>query len=316
MKQQSFEKKYSDSWKKIENSLNSKSSAGATFPAQYRALCQQYVIAKQRRYSANLVAYLNSLVLDSHRYLYSHNKSSNWAIIEFLFSTFPYTLRKNRGFVGLSTALFLLPGLVAFLACLFGENTIYSLMPADNVYEMESMYDPDSYGSDDRDSSSDILMFGFYIKNNIGIAFRTFAGGILFGLGSIFFLVYNGIVIGGVAGYLTHIGYHSTFYPFVIGHGSFELTAIVFAGAAGLKIGYALIKPGQKTRIRALQTVAKEAAIIMLGATVMLVIAAFVEAFWSSTRAFPASIKYSVGAGLWFLVAFYFLYFGRQHAVR
>ena len=75
------------------------------------------------------------------------------------------------------------------------------------------------------------MMFGYYIKNNIGISFRTFAGGMLFGLGSVFFLVYNGLAIGATAGHLTQAGFASTFYPFVAGHGSFELTAGMGVGA-------------------------------------------------------------------------------------
>ncbi|WP_331351678.1 stage II sporulation protein M, partial [Cellvibrio sp. UBA7671] len=82
-----------------------------------------------------------------------------------------------------------------------------------------------------RESSTNIEMFGFYISNNIGVSFRTFASGILFGVGSIFFLVYNGLLMGAVSGHLTNAGFTETFFTFVVGHGSFELTAICISGA-------------------------------------------------------------------------------------
>ena len=87
-------------------------------------------------------------------------------------------------------------------------------------------------------------MFGHYIRNNIGVSFQCFAGGLFAGIGSLFFLAYNGAFGGALAGYLTARGLSSTFYSFVATHSSFELTAIVISGAAGLRIGQALLSPG------------------------------------------------------------------------
>ena len=100
------------------------------------------------------------------------------------------------------------------------------------------------------------MMFGFYIRNNIGIAFQCFAGGIFAGLGSLFFLAFNGVAAGSPAGYLTARGHGETFYSFVVTHGAFELTAIVLAGAAGLRLGHALLVPGRHTRRAALERAA------------------------------------------------------------
>ena len=66
------------------------------------------------------------------------------------------------------------------------------------------------------------------------IAVSSNAAGLLFGLGSVLFLIFNGLIIGAICGHLTEIGYGQTFWSFVIGHGAFELTAIALAGAAGL----------------------------------------------------------------------------------
>jgi len=180
------------------------------------------------------------------------------------------------------------------------------------------MYDPDSGHlgrSVERAASEDWAMFGYYIMHNIGIAFQTFASGLLFGLGSAFFLIFNGLMIGAVAGHLTYLGYGQTFWSFVIGHGAFELSAIALAGAAGLQLGWAMIAPGRQTRVEALRLAARKSVLMICGVMLFLLIAAFIEAYWSSKTAPAPMTKYLVGAALWGLVAVYLLFAGRtRHA--
>jgi len=134
-------------------------------------------------------------------------------------------------------------------------------------------------------------------------------------LGSAFFLFFNGLMIGAVAGHLTHIGYGQTFWPFVVGHGAFELSAIALAGAAGLQLGWALIAPGRLPRSEALRLAARKSVLLICGVMLFLLIAAFIEAYWSSTIGVAPMTKYLVGAALWLLVATYLLFAGRtRHA--
>src|SRR6201989_961514 len=131
--------------------------------------------------------------------------------------------------------------------------------------------------------------------NNIGVAFRCFASGIVFGIGSVFFIIFNGLLGGAVAGYLAARGFGGTFFPFVVTHSAFELTAIVFAGGAGLKIGRAVLLPGRATRTTALEKAARESGVIIFGTAVMLLIAAALEAFWSSASWVAPVVKYEFG---------------------
>jgi uncharacterized membrane protein SpoIIM required for sporulation len=155
-------------------------------------------------------------------------------------------------------------------------------------------------------------MFGYYTRNNIGVAFQCFAGGLFAGLGSLFFLAYNGAFAGAIAGYLTERDMGSTFYSFVATHAAFELTAIVLSGAAGLRIGHALLAPGRLTRRQALVHATHSSAIILYGITAMLIVAAAVEAFWSSASWLPHAVKYSVAAMCWAGVLAYFTLQGRR----
>ncbi|MEX2287362.1 MAG: stage II sporulation protein M [Planctomycetaceae bacterium] len=154
------------------------------------------------------------------------------------------------------------------------------------------------------------LMAGFYISHNVGIALDCFARGILLGIGTIYTLLFNGIVLGAVGGYMISQGHSERFLSFVISHGAFELTAIAVAGAAGLMLGNALLHPGSHGRLESLRVRALDAVQVAAGAAAMLVVAALIEAFWSPAG-IPAVAKYIVGTGLWVAVFLYLAFSGR-----
>ena len=154
-------------------------------------------------------------------------------------------------------------------------------------------------------------MAGFYVYNNVGISFRVFATGIFFGLGSVFYLVTNGVVIGATLGYVAAAGAGRNILTFVMGHGAFELTALVISGAAGLRMGYALVRTGGLTRLGSLRAQGPDVARLALGAAVMLGIAAVIEGYWSPSS-IPDAIKWGTAACLWLLVLAYFALAGRS----
>jgi uncharacterized membrane protein SpoIIM required for sporulation len=175
------------------------------------------------------------------------------------------------------------------------------------------MYSPDAESiGRTREASTDWMMFGFYIRNNISVAFQCFAGGLFAGLGTIFFLAYNGAFSGALAGYLTERGLSSTFYAFIATHSAFELTAIVIAGTAGLRIGHAILAPGNRRRRAALVDASRDTAVLLYGVTAMLVLAAAVEAFWSSAAWLDPVVKYGAAAVCWTAVLAYFFVQGRR----
>lgn len=93
------------------------------------------------------------------------------------------------------------------------------------------------------------------------------------------------------------------------------MTAIVFSGAAGLRLGFAIINPGQFSRLDSLRLAGRDVVPMLYGIVLMLVIAAFLEAFWSSSSTLPIEVKYAVGAILWALVLGY-SFSGRRHESR
>jgi uncharacterized membrane protein SpoIIM required for sporulation len=318
MSREDFVKARQDSWREYERLLGKLARRGARdeelarFPDLYRQVCQDLALVRHRQYGAELARRLNALALAGHERMYRRRGGVGRQVVRFVSSEFPRTLRKNARLFGLANLLFYGPFLAMLLASWFTPDWIHAVVPPEMVANLEEMYDPaNDHPGRGRDSGSDVMMFGFYIYNNVGIAFRTFATGILAGVGSLFFLIYNGLVLGACSGHINRVGFTETFYPFVVGHGSFELTAIVISGAAGLKFGFALLSPGRRSRLRALVEDGREALKLAYGAGGMLFLAAFVEGFWSASSA-PPGMKYAVGAVLWSLVAVYFLFAGRS----
>jgi uncharacterized membrane protein SpoIIM required for sporulation len=122
------------------------------------------------------------------------------------------------------------------------------------------------------------------------------------------------VVIGTVTGYLVQAGLATNFFSFTSGHSAFELTAIVLCGAAGLRIGYALIAPGRQRRVHALRGAAQAAMPLVIGSAGMLVLAAGIEAFWSPRTELPPPVKYGFGLTMWLLTLAYFAMMGRRNA--
>ena len=318
MKQQIFEQQYEPVWQQIEAALEkpARDKNSEILAEHYLLLCQQLAIAKERMYDAALVERLNNLVLGVYRELYRYRAETRLNIYAFLKRDFPLAIYRHRYFILLAFLVMVLPGLVAGTWTYFDEDAVYSVLEGSQVRQVERMYDPEARKlGREREADTDIFMFGFYIKNNISVAFRCFAGGMVLGIGTLLVLFFNGMFMGSIAGHLTRLDYGDTFYPFVVGHGSFELTAIVFSGAAGLRLGYAILSPGQLSRLDAIRKAGRDVVPMLFGIVLMLVIAAFLEAFWSSSTSLSIEVKYAVGAVLWTLVLLY-SFSGRRHESR
>ena len=318
MKQQIFEQQHSAAWQQIEAALEKPAEGDNSkiLAEHYMLLCQHLTIAKERLYDAALVERLNNLVLGVYRELYRYRAQTRLNIYAFFKRDFPLAIYRHRYFILLSFLVMVLPGLVAGTWTYLDEDAVYSVLDGSQVRQVERMYDPQARKlGREREAETDIFMFGFYIKNNISVAFRCFAGGMVIGIGTLLVLFFNGMFMGSIAGHLTRLDYVDTFYPFVVGHGSFELTAIVFSGAAGLRLGYAILNPGQFSRLDALREAGRDVVPMLYGIFLMLVIAAFLEAFWSSSTSLSIEVKYTVGAVLWALVLLY-SFSGRRYESR
>ena len=331
MRQAVFEARYGADWERFETWLDrdeklrrrsgpaAPAPAGALpdteIPQAYRRVCQHLALARDRQYSPELVDRLNQLALRGHHLLYGARPRRGLArSLEFLLAGFPRRVRQEGALVAAAAALFFGPLVALIVTLQWHPDFVYYLLEPESLAKFQEMYSPANKRLGMRDADDNVAMFGFYIWNNVKIGFQTFATGLAFGLGSIFYLAFNGLYIGAVAGHLTQAGFATPFWSFAAGHSALELVAIAISGAAGLKLGGALIAPGLRSRKSALMAAARPAVQLMYGAAAMFFAAAFVEAFWSPLTLFPPSTKYAVGGILWAVVLGYLGFGGRARA--
>lgn len=331
MKQERFEALHQAEWKAFEGWLEYRSKPVRNqenkpeqeifldhdMPQRYRNICQHLAIARDRGYSLLLIERLHNIVQQGHDTLYSANSGISQRVFSYIAGGFAVDLRANLRWVLFSAFLLMAPWIVMMIVVRIWPDFIYIIMSPDSVYRMDEMYNGDDafdYGSSIlRDAGSNWKMFGFYIYNNISIAFKAFAGGLLAGIGTIYTLIFNGVHMGAVEARLINIGAGRNFYSFVSGHSAFEIGGIIVAGASGLKLGWSLIAPGRLSRPDSLRTTARSVLGLICGSGVMLFIAAMIEAFWSPHN-FPLSVKISFGAFTLILLLSYFIFTGRRHA--
>jgi uncharacterized membrane protein SpoIIM required for sporulation len=222
---------------------------------------------------------------------------------------FPRAVRARWRPMLLSACLFFVPFAIGVVLALREPTFAYRIVPEAMLRPLTEAY---AKGFDQgRDASTGMLMGGFYVYNNVGIALRCFALGIFGGLGSAFYLVQNGLFTGAILGYVASQGAGLNIVTFIVGHGSLELGAIVLAGGAGLSLGWSVVAPGDQTRVASLQGRAREILVIVAGASVMLCMAAAIEAFWSASSV-AREVKLGVGATMFALVMAYITVAGRQ----
>jgi uncharacterized membrane protein SpoIIM required for sporulation len=139
------------------------------------------------------------------------------------------------------------------------------------------------------------------MTNNLSVCFAIFAGGIVFGLGTFFYLFFNGMMLGVIGVACHQYGMSLALWSFVAPHGSLELPSIIIAGGAGFRLGHAMLFPGV---LRWKESVARggiEATRLISGIIPMLIVAGCLEGFFSPSQA-PVQLKFAVGGLLFSLL--------------
>ena len=285
----------------------------------YRDVCADLARAKAAHYSPPLIDYLTGLVAHAHGVMYgAHAREGKTARrgeaglfrLRDLYAAFPRAIRKRWRSMAIAAALFVLPFIFGLVMASIHPEFAFRVAPEEMLKPLTEAYQK---GFNGRGTGENTMMAGFYVNNNIGIALRCFSLGIFGGLGSAFYLVHNGLATGAILGYVASQGAGGNILTFVVGHSTFELGAIVIAGGGGLSMGWSVVAPGERTRIASLRSAAGELVVIATGATVMLLVAAGIEGFWSASSV-PEVVKRIVGIVNFCLVLSYILFAGRKTA--
>jgi uncharacterized membrane protein SpoIIM required for sporulation len=311
-------------WKELAELLDDADRNGfrtltVTDVKQMCRLYRQVVIDLSRARTDNehpdLVRYLNLLAARAHGHVYTPQRVDLRRFGGFLIRGFPRVVRRRARPVLAATGVFLLSGLVSFLAVLRNPEIAYSLFD-EQVVEVENMrlerQEGEYRGNFTFELGASPIIAIVIIANNVLVAIRAFALGALACLPGVVLLLYNGRMLGTLTGLVALHGYAGDFYSLVLTHGTLELSAICISGGAGFMLGWALIAPGASTRGEALRRAAPDAFGLLGGAAVMLVIAGHIEAY--VTPHAPAGVRWTVAVLSALLLAAYLTWGGRETA--
>jgi uncharacterized membrane protein SpoIIM required for sporulation len=302
-------------WAKLEALLNQSSSSGLKSLSRsdlqelsllYRQTAADLAAIREDRGSVHYARYVNQLLVRAHNTIYSGHRASPMAMISFFTKTYPATFRRNLRHVALATMLFAIAGLVGAVITYQDPDFKVKLLGPQMVETIDrhQMWTHSIVGIKPVASSA-------IMTNNMSVGFTTFALGITGGLGTIYMMAFNGLLIGviGVACYLA--GMSLQLWSFVAPHGVLELPAIFIAGGAGLRIAQGLLFPGTLPRRDSLARAGSEAVQLLLGTIPILILAGVIEAFVSPTGlAIP--LKFSMAAALFVLLNVYLFGVGRE----
>jgi uncharacterized membrane protein SpoIIM required for sporulation len=277
----------------------------------YRSACADLMLAEAHDLPRDTVTFLHSLVGRAHSAVYRARgfHLSDWAGV--IFAEVPARLRADPM---LRVAALTFWGL--FLVCAFvaaaRPGYAAKVVGEHQVEEMERMYDQplDGTASREKFGRSDSVMAGFYIFHNAGIGLSCYAWGIFFGIGSLWTLASNAIQLGVIFGHMVTTPQAGNFYKFVTAHGPFELTAIVFSGAAGLRLGSGLVSTEGQSRLASLRREGAKSLPIAGVSVILFILAAFLEGFVSASP-LPYWSKASIALASGSILAFYLFALGR-----
>jgi len=268
----------------------------------YRRTASDLAVARAESRDPRLINYLNSLVIRAHGRIYQADPQGSSRVKEFFARDFPQTFRRTWAYTAVSFSVFMLFSVIGFVGTKADPefSELVGVAPAFRELYIETK----THWWEDLNQANQVGASAIF-THNIQVTIYTFAFGALFGVGTLFYLAYNGANIASVLALTYRAGFGNDLLTFMVGHGVIELSCIFIAGGAGLLIGSALLMPGDLSRADALKSRGRDAVRLMMGVAVLLVVAGIIEGFISPAP-IPAGIKFSV-AGITGLALYSYL---------
>ncbi len=256
-----------------------------------------------------LVGRLTLLVSDAHNVLYSRrDRELRRSFREFATITFPTAVWGIRWFVLAGTLLTLVPWAVLNIWLAISPRAVNATGPA----ALRDQYIHGSFADYYRSESASAFANEVF-WNNVRVAILAFALGILLCVGTALLLAYNGANVGISAGLFTNVGEWQKFWGLILPHGMLELSAVIVAGAAGLRIGWTVIDPGDRPRLGAIGEEGRRAGTVLMGLVVAFLLAAMVEAFVTG-QPWPTAVRIGIGATAFVLFWGWTMAFGIRYS--
>lgn len=271
----------------------------------YRQTASDLAAVREDASSKQLTVYLNQLLGRSHNLIYLGHKPKVSGIVKFYGRTYPQIFRETLPQTLLALAIFAVTAVAAWAVTWHDPAFAHRVLGAHmmETIEQRKMW-TDSIVAIKPVASSGIM------TNNLAVAFATFAMGITGGLGTIYMMITNGVMIGVIGAATWKAGMALKLWSFVAPHGVLELPAIFIAGGAGLEIARGLLFPGLLPRKESLARAGGRAAQLLMGTIPLLVIAGVIEGFYSPSNA-PIAMKFTLAAVLFPALLSYLFLAGR-----
>ncbi len=257
----------------------------------YRQAAADLSSVREDPMSRRLAEYLNQLLGRAHNLVYMGRRASPGGILEFYRNGFPRVFRATFKYTLAAFAIFLAGALVGFLACLGDPAFQRFLLPG---HMMESIEHRQMWTHSILTVKP--LASAGIMTNNLSVSFATFAAGVTGGLGTLYLLGVNGLLLGVISAACWQGGMGLQLWEFVAPHGVLELPAIFIAGGAGLLLARGLLFPGFLPRRDSLVLYGGRAVRLVLGIIPVLVVAGVIEGFYSPAT-LPAVAKSLLAAG-------------------
>ena len=268
----------------------------------YRAATSDLAIARRDFGRDAATERLNDLVAAAHALVYSEAPTSARRLRAFALRELPRTVRANLRYTLVGFGIFLAPALLTYVVGLLLPEVAASALPAEareHLAERRLWTDiPEGYRP---------LVGPLIIVNNVRVAVVAFAGGLTAGVLTLYVLVGNGAMMGTLFAVVQSYGLTGGLVGFIAGHGVLELSAIFLSSGAGLRLAWAILHPGERSRGDALRLAGAQAVRVMLLVVPVLGVAGLLEAFLSPSGAsslVKAAAGLLTGVLLWGYIAF------------
>jgi uncharacterized membrane protein SpoIIM required for sporulation len=265
----------------------------------YRQTASDLATVREDSTSAQLTIYLNQLLGRAHNLIYMGRRAKPAGIWKFYKDIYPAIFRETFSDTFAAFLIFFAAGVVAFLVALADPAFPRYLLGG----EMMTTIEHHQMWTKSIVTIKPLAASGI-LTNNLSVAFATFALGITAGIGTVWMMILNGLLIGVVGEACWREGMSLQLWSFVAGHGVLELPAIFIAGGAGLGIARGMLFPGRLPRRKSIAMSGARSIRLMLGAIPMLLIAGAVEGFVSPSN-LPLFVKFMVSGGLGTLLVLY-----------
>jgi uncharacterized membrane protein SpoIIM required for sporulation len=262
----------------------------------YRQVAADLSVLRQDTTARTHAAHVNQLLARAHHIIYSGRKTSLRSLFLFLRDEYPAVFQRQLAYVLASLAVTVVFGLLGAVLTTARPEFMRHFVGPQMIATMErhQMWTESIVSVAPKETSH-------IMTNNLTVSFVTFAGGITFGLGTFYYLFFNGMLLGVVAAACHQYGMSLLLWSFVAAHGSLELPSIIIAGGAGFRLGHAMLFPGTMRWKESVAQGGLEATKLVAGIIPLLFIAGCLEGFFSPSHA-PIALKFTVGAILFTLL--------------